>query len=74
MFDCVYISPLNRVLQTAKLLMDHGKIRCKKIVVVPELTEVVSKICDFGGSMAEKVQKYGGCFDFGLCQGEQSGN
>lgn len=48
MFDCVYVSPLNRTLQTAKLLIDHDKIRYRKIVVVPELTEVVSKICDFG--------------------------
>ena len=74
MFDCIYISPLNRVLQTTKLLIQHDKLKYRKIIVVPELTEVVSKICDFGDRVQDKVTKYGSYFDFTLLTGKNAEN
>jgi broad specificity phosphatase PhoE len=61
--DLIFVSPLNRTLQTADIIIKANKLRVRKVVVLPELTEVLSKICDFSGSLKEKRAKYSH-FDF----------
>lgn len=56
--DIIFVSPLNRTLQTADLLIKSNKLSVKKIIVLPELTEVLSKICDFSEEMGSKKHKY----------------
>ena len=45
-----------------RCMMKH-KIKAKKVIVLPGLTEVLSKICDFGTSIEQKKTKYEN-FDF----------
>lgn len=61
--DIIFVSPLNRTLQTADLIIKANKLKVKKVIVLPEITEVLSKICDFSGSLKEKRVKYSH-FDF----------
>jgi hypothetical protein len=59
----MFVSPLNRTLQTAELIIKSQHLKIKKIIIIPELTEVLSKICDFSGNIADKIAKYKN-FDF----------
>lgn len=36
--DLIFVSPLNRTLQTADIIIKTNKLRVKKVVVLPELT------------------------------------
>lgn len=52
--DVVFVSPLNRTLETATLILKHHQVEPRRVIVLPELTEVLSKICDFGGDVRQK--------------------
>ena len=56
--DLVFVSPLERALRTAHIFLNEHKIQPNKVIVLPQLTEVLSKICDFSGGVAEKKIKY----------------
>ncbi len=44
--DILFVSPLTRALETAELLIKTNRLEVKRVIVLPELTEVLSKICD----------------------------
>ena len=44
--DLLFVSPLTRALETAELLIKTNRLEVKHVIVLPELTEVLSKICD----------------------------
>lgn len=46
-YDCVFVSPLNRALETADRMINTHGLKVKSVIVLPILTEVLSKICDF---------------------------
>ena len=50
---------------TADNVIKSFNITYNKIIVLPHLTEVLSKICDFGVSIEDKVKRYP-YFDFSL--------
>lgn len=72
-FDIIFVSPLERCLKSAERLIAKHKIGYQKVLVLPGLTEVVSKICDFSHSIEHKKQKYEK-FDFSLMETEESLN
>lgn len=46
-FEAVFVSPLGRALQTADLMFkNHPKRNEIKFIVMPELTEILSKVQD----------------------------
>ena len=57
-FDIVFVSPLERALRTASEVIKQHKINSDKVIVLPELSEVLSKICDFTSDFSEKKKKY----------------
>lgn len=61
--DVIFVSPLSRALYTTAQIIQIHKIQCPKIIVLPDLTEVLSKICDFSGDIYGKITKYSS-FDF----------
>jgi broad specificity phosphatase PhoE len=62
--DIIFVSPLTRALETAELLVKANRLEVKKVLVLPELTEVLSKICDLGSPIDQKRHKFKS-FDFG---------
>ena len=50
----MFVSPMNRALETAKVMLGSNKVKGRKVIVMPELSEVLSKICDFGGCLKTK--------------------
>lgn len=52
----VFVSPLERTLQTANLMF--GDIKDIKIIVRPNLTELVKSVVGISKSIADKKQKY----------------
>ena len=66
-FDLIFVSPLERALNTLKRTMKHHKLSAKRVIVIPELTEVVSKMCDFTSNLEDKKNKYPK-FDFTLME------
>lgn len=61
--DLLFVSPLTRALETAELLIRANRLDVKHIIVLPELTEVLSKICDLATPLEEKRRRFKG-FDF----------
>jgi broad specificity phosphatase PhoE len=57
------VSPLTRTLETARLIIKNNNLNVKHLLVLPELSEVLSKICDFSSSIDQKRKKYTG-FNF----------
>ena len=55
---------MNRTLETAEIMMTSNKLKVKKVIVLPELSEVLSKICDLGSCLVQKREKYRS-YDFG---------
>ena len=56
--DIVFVSPMNRALETADIMLNANKVKVRRVIVIPELSEVLSKICDFGGGLKDKREKY----------------
>jgi broad specificity phosphatase PhoE len=50
-FDIIFVSPMNRTIQTTKLTLEKHNISYNKIYVLAGLTEVMKNICDFGNSI-----------------------
>ena len=81
----VFVSPLFRTLQTAEGLIKQsshslmklcGRDAKIKALVLPELTEIVSKVCDFSDSIEGKITRFQS-FDFThflRWEAEQRGN
>jgi len=61
--DILFVSPLTRALETAELLIKTNRLEVKYVIVLPELTEVLSKICDFSSPIEEKRRRFR-TFDF----------
>jgi hypothetical protein len=61
--DILFVSPLTRALETAELLIKANKLEVKHVIVLPELTEVLSKICDLSSPIEEKKRRFR-TFDF----------
>lgn len=59
----VFVSPLERALITADIIFKSRK--SVQVIVIPELTEVVSKVCDIASSISDKQKRYP-YMDFGL--------
>ena len=55
---------MTRTLETASILIKANSLKPKNIIVIPELTEVLSKICDFSNKIEEKEFRFKN-FDFG---------
>ena len=55
---------MNRTLETAEIMITANNLKVKKVIILPELSEVLSKICDFGGCLVQKREKYKS-YDFG---------
>ena len=52
----MFVSPLRRSLKSAKLMFENHPNKDKiKFVVVPELTEILSKVCDIATSTDKEV-------------------
>ena len=47
------------------------KLKCWTVIVLPGLSEVLSKVCDFSLGIKEKKEKYPN-FDFTYMMGENS--
>lgn len=50
-----FVSPMLRTLQTTKSILDIVGINFQ-VVVLPQLTEILSKICDFSSGIKNKKQ------------------
>ena len=61
--DILFVSPLTRALETAELLIKTNRLDVKRVIVLPELTEVLSKICDFSSPIEDKTRRFR-TFDF----------
>lgn len=61
--DILFVSPLTRALETAELLIKTNRLEVKHVIVLPELTEVLSKICDLSSPIEEKRRRFKS-FDF----------
>lgn len=46
-YDAVFVSPLNRALATVDKIIELHHTKVGAVLVLPILTEVLSKICDF---------------------------
>lgn len=56
--DAIFVSPLQRALYSVQHMMKVHKISCKKVIVLANLTEVVSKICDLSHPISDKIKKF----------------
>ncbi|KAL4488132.1 hypothetical protein ABPG73_001543 [Tetrahymena malaccensis] len=66
----VFISPLARALQTAfHLFKSHPNQANIKFVVLPDLTEILSKVQDIS-NIRKQIDTYGNCFDFSLMKSD----
>lgn len=61
--DVIFVSPLSRALCTATHMLKIHKLSFTRIIVLPDLTEVLSKICDFSGDIEHKIANFP-LFDF----------
>lgn len=65
--EVVFVSPLERALQTAQIIFGEQQVR---FLVVPALAEIFSKVCDISHSIDEKRQRYPH-MDFSLLEGRE---
>jgi hypothetical protein len=63
------VSPLERALETARLAFLQIQPQ-PHFVVLPEIAEIFSKICDISIGMLNKKQRYS-MMDFGLLMGKE---
>lgn len=56
--DIIFVSPMTRTLETASILIKANSLHPKNIIVLPELTEVLSKICDFSKKIEDKEFRF----------------
>ena len=45
-------------------MLGANKVKARRVIVIPELSEVLSKICDFGDCLKSKRERYK-YYDFG---------